>query len=474
MKSISRLLVLAAAGLFLGACNEETTTDTPKVELKNHSVTPALVKGLPSGVEVYSIVSSDDKLAESASFIFGGSADGAGLLKNSDGTFTFIVNHEDNYSVSRVTFDNTFKPVKGEYVLNSDGGQWRLCSATLATPDEHGFGPTFLTCGESGEESMTHAVNPYGSLNTSQTLPALSRYSGENALPLPKNAYTGKTVILTLDDDSGPGGGQVGLYVSNTVGDLSGGSYHLLCLDNGNIKERDMVAGTSYPVTFKLVDNVQSKTGKQMNEEVVPALNAMKFGRVEDADYRKGGTGREIYFVVTGQNNTGVNADYSRTKYGRAYKLTLDASDPSKGTIECIIDGDIRPGMADKFQNPDNVCVTSNYLYIQEDPNGYGDETHDAYIYQYNLSTKTMSVVMELDHKRGDAKYNVGGDSKFGAWEYGAMIDVSSQLGIDNTFLICVQPHTWNGDAYKNPDGGTKRPNEAQASQIILVKGLPR
>ncbi|HEY6172657.1 MAG TPA: hypothetical protein VIX80_10400, partial [Candidatus Kapabacteria bacterium] len=223
MKSISRLLVLMAAGFFLGACNEETV-DTPKVELKNYSVTPALVKGLPSGVEVFSIISSDDRLPESPNFIFGGSADGAGLLKNSDGTFTFIVNHEDNFSVSRISFDNTFKPVKGEYIMNSDGGQWRLCSATLATPDEHGFGPTFLTCGESGEESMTHAVNPTGALNTSQLLTGFGRWSAENAMPLPKNAYSGKTVVIIGDDDSGIGGGQVAMYMSNTVGDLSGGS----------------------------------------------------------------------------------------------------------------------------------------------------------------------------------------------------------------------------------------------------------
>lgn len=473
MKSISRLLVLGASLITLASCSEETA-DTPKVELKNYSVTPALVKGLPSGVEAYSIISSDDKLPESPAFIFGGSADGSGLLKNSDGTFTFLVNNEDNFSVSRITFDNTFKPVKGDYALNSDGGQWRLCSATLATPDEHGFGPTFLTCGESGEESMTHAVNPTGAMNSSQTLPAFGRFSAENAMPLPMNAYSGKTVIVITDDDSGPYGGQVALYVANSVGDLSGGSLYLLARDNGDQREKNMIAGTSYPVTFKKVDNVPSLTGKQINETTVPALQAMKFGRVEDVDYRKGGAGREVYFTVTGQAYSSANADSSRTKYGRVYKLVLDASDPTKGTLECILDGDDRAGIAGKFQNPDNICVTTNYVYVQEDANGYGDETHDAYIYQYNIASKTMSVVMELDHKRGDAKYNVGGDSKFGAWEYGAMIDVSSQLGIDNVFMLCIQPHTWNGDAYKNPDGGTKRPNEAQASQILVIKGLPR
>jgi hypothetical protein len=36
------------------------------------------------------------------------------LLRNVDGTL-LLVNHEDNFAVSRVTFDKTFKPTKGEY-----------------------------------------------------------------------------------------------------------------------------------------------------------------------------------------------------------------------------------------------------------------------------------------------------------------------------------------------------------------------
>jgi hypothetical protein len=50
------------------------------------------------------------------------------------------------------------------------------------------------------------------------------------------------------------------------------------------------------------------------------------------------------------------------------------------------------------------------------------------------------------------------------------MIDVSEQLGIDDTFLLSVQPHTWRGTKYKGVDGGTNRPNEDQASQIVLIK----
>jgi hypothetical protein len=54
------------------------------------------------------------------------------------------------------------------------------------------------------------------------------------------------------------------------------------------------------------------------------------------------------------------------------------------------------------------------------------------------------------------------------------MIDVSAQLGQENTFMIALQPHSWRGEKYRGVDGGTVRPNEDQASMVVVVKGLPR
>ena len=54
------------------------------------------------------------------------------------------------------------------------------------------------------------------------------------------------------------------------------------------------------------------------------------------------------------------------------------------------------------------------------------------------------------------------------------MIDVSSELGQQNTFMISLQPHSWRADKYRGADGGTLRPTENQASMLVLVKGLPR
>jgi hypothetical protein len=258
-----------------------------------------------------------------------------------------------------------------------------------------------------------------------------------------------------------------------------------------NTRERDVTEGLPVQIEFVEIENHKALTGAQINAAST-SLKALAFGRVEDIDYRKNhkSKGREIYFNVTGQNNTGVNADYSRTKYGRVYKLALNAWDPFSGTLEVVLDGDKR-GSGDKaidFQNPDNILVTENFAYIQEDPNaGYNDQTHDAYIYQYDLRTKSLKKVFELDHRRTGTdsdKYNsspgsgyptpIAGKSGYGSWEYGAMIDISETVGIPNTFMLCVQPHSWRGDLYKGVDGGALRAGENQASQIIVVQGLSR
>lgn len=477
---VGALALAASAGVFSAACDSDDSTGpiANPVVLSNRSVTPALVKSLVSGVEIFTLVGSDDVLPNSPSFIFGGSADGTGLIRNANGTFTALVNHEDNYAVSRITLDSTFKPVSGEYVVNSTFGKYRLCSATLATVAEHGFGPLFITAGESNEESQVLGVNPFGAVNTPTYLTGFGRWNTENAVPLPKTAYAGKTIILLGDDDSGAEGGQLVMYVANTVGDLDNGKLYAMARTNDATRERDMVVGQSYPVAFRELANHKTLTGRQLNLATV-GVKAMAFGRVEDIDYRKDGIGREAYFTVTGQNNTGVNADYSRAKYGRVYKITLDAADPLKGNLEVILDGDDRNGPAKLFQNPDNIFVATNYVYVQEDDNGYGDETHDGYVYQYNISTKELKPVLQLDHRRtasDAAKYNaVGGrpEGKAG-WEYGAMIDVSEQTGSASTFMLSLQPHSWQATKYQAADGGTVRPAEQQASQLVIVKGLPR
>jgi hypothetical protein len=457
-----------------------TPTEPTTVALANHSSTPALITKLAGfeSLEVYSLISSSDNFASLSPFKFGGSADGAGLVKISPTRYSLLVNHEDNFAVSRITLDGSFKPIAGEYVLNSNGGTWRLCSATLATPEEHGFGPFYLTCGESGPESRIHAVNPFAAVSgasISKEVQNFGRWSAENAVPLPKTAYPNKTVVLIGDDDSGADGGQLAMYIPNAVGDIfntaNRGKVYVLRRVSQDPIEKNITVGVAVDIEFVEIANAATLTGAQINTEST-ALKSIAFGRVEDIDYRKDGVGREVYFCVTGQNG---NAN--RTKYGRIYKLVMNATDPLKGTLEVALDGDNDAGPANEFQNPDNIMVTQNFAYIQEDANSYGDETHDAYIYQYDLATKGLKKAFELNHYRADATLSaqlLSANSAKGSWEYGAMIDVSSTIGIANTFLLSIQPHTWRSDVFKGVDGGALRPDENQGSQMVLIKGLAK
>ena len=468
---------LLALAVSIAAChknNSDAVVAEPQIKLENYSVTPALVKKLNGfeNLEVYSLFSSADDFAASPGYVFGGSADGTGTIKNPNGDgFIMLVNNEDNFSVSKISLDKNFKPVKGQNLLNSDAGQWRLCSGTMATQEINGFGPLYFSVGESGPESQTHAINPI--TGSSTIVSGFAKWSGENAVPFHKDAYPGKTLIIIGEDASDVSGGQVVLYVSNTVGDLDNGSQYMLKRVDNNQKETDMVVGTSYDVEFMKIENHKTLTGSQIQALVDP-LKAIKFGRVEDMDFRKGSASgsREFYINVTGQAKVGDNADGSRTVNGRVYQLIFDAANPLKGKLVCILDGDDNNGIAKDFQNPDNICVTDNFAYIQEDSNGYGTEDHDAYIYQYHLASKQLKKVLELDHRRNDPTYKA--TAKKGDWEYGALVDISDIIGIPNTFSLAIQPHTWRTDRFKGVDGGTKRPNENQGSQVVVIKNLPR
>ncbi len=494
------LLSLALTGaLSLTSCDviEEIIKGDPKapskrIQIKDYSTNPALVKSLPGfgSVKINTLISPDDKLSETPDFVFGGQPDGAGLLKNPDGKgFILINNHELLRSVSRVYLDESFKPVQGEYIVNGDGGVWRLCSATMATPKEHGFGPVFLTAGESGAESMVHAINPLGIAepsNTSRVKGALGKASMENAVPLPKDAFPGKTVIVIGEDN---GDGQVLLYVSNGIGDLDNGQLYFLRRTNLDVVETNMVQNQSYEVEFVPVyntpDSVKNATGASIATQSV-LKKAVQFARVEDLDYRKGGgaASREIYFTATGVSQADkVTPVEGKTMWGRVYKLNLDEKDPLKGKLEIIADGSVDPG--NNIVNPDNICVTNNFVYIQEDGDSFYKETkHDGRVWQYSLGARTLRPMIEMNHRRENAifnaKYNPLNSQSLSSWEYGAMHDISELIGIPNTFLLNLHPHTWRDLKYDNADGSSSTQSGAitngytEGGQVVILSGVPK
>jgi len=483
------------AALFLSAavfqsCNDDETTEDPineDIKLENFSKEPAFVYGMAGfeNLNITTLISSSDVLADSPNFVFAGQPDGMGIMKDpSSNGYLMITNHEITQSVSRVYLDKTFKPVKGEYILNGIGGMTRLCSATLATVAEHGFS-AFLTAGESGEESMVHALNPLAATSQAsdktRVKPALGKASMENSVPLPKDISNGKSYILIGEDQSystsHQSAGQLLMYVADTQGDLDNGKLYSLKRTNNNTTETDMTKGSQYDVEFVEVTNAKNLTGAQINQKNLD-INAIRFSRVEDVDYRKGaGKGREIYFTATGESNDGVNPKPGLTMWGRVYKLVLNQNNMMTGKLEVVAEGDSNPG--NNLINPDNLCVTENYVYIQEDGDSYYTAAnHDSYIWQLDMSTKQYKPWLNMKHGRTDSAwqtaYNQSGNlQKFGSWEYGAMIDVSDIIGVPNTFAVNIHSHTWQKNGFANADGAGVNTNK-EGGQIVLIRNVQK
>lgn len=491
MKITKTLALMAIAVFALQSCNDDNGTPNQpindNIKFADHSKEPAFVYAMPGfeNLSINTLISSSDVLPGSPNFVYAGQPDGMGIMKdpNSDG-YMMITNHEITQSVSRVYLDKTFKPFKGEYILNGIGGMTRLCSATLAKPEIHGFS-AFLTAGESGEESMVHAINPLAPVSAasdkSRVKPALGKASMENAVPLPKDVSNGKTYIVIGEDQSysssHQSAGQLIMYVSNTQGDLDNGKLYALKAKSGKIWETEMTKGNTYDVEFVEIPNAKNLTGAEINQKNIDN-NVIRFSRVEDVDYRKGaGNGREIYFVATGESSDGANPKQGLTMWGRMYKLVLDKDNMLAGKLEVVAEGDSQPGS--NLINPDNLCVTENYVYIQEDGDSYYTAAkHDSYIWQYNISTKQYKPWLNMKHNRDNAAwqtaYNQSGAlTKFGSWEFGAMEDISDIIGVPNTFMVNIHSHTWQKDAFKNADGAGVNTNK-EGGQTVIIRNVQR
>jgi hypothetical protein len=474
MKNIILFSSMISLGL-LGCKKTEKTVKEDRPEFKNRSNAENFVTIDPAfnGVSAYTLISSSDTIPGSPDFVFGGAPDGQGFLKNPDGSgYVMVTNHENTWAVSRVYLDKKLNPTKGEYIVNTDGGMFRLCSGSLATPEEHGFArPTFLTTGESNVNAMTHAIDPLApadASNANRVKPALGKFSGENAVPLPKDAYTGKTVVILGEDASN---GQVYLYISNVVGDLENGKLYALRRTTLDQVEKNMSKGNTYDVEFVEVPNAKNLTGTDI-ENLNSTLKSIQFGRVEDLDYRKGGdaNSRELYFVATG-----VSGQADKTYWGRVYRLKMDAANPLLGKLEVIEDGDLNPG--NDIINPDNLCVTNNYVYIQEDGDSFfPGASHNSLIWQYDIASGTKKKMIDMKNKTlGGTKYNATNDQRFATWEHGAMIDISNEIGVPNTFLINIHAHTWvEGNRFLNPSKATAVQPYKSGGQTIILTGVPR
>ncbi|MCP9201282.1 PhoX family protein [Gramella sp. GC03-9] len=495
----SNLSILALAGLIcFTSCTEdqsafeETSADLklkgirPEMApLKAYSETPSFLKIEPQfrRVKAYPILSSEDVLpttGKNTDFIYGSMADGAGLLRNPDGTFTLINNIEADFSVARIQLDAGLKPISGEYILNATAtGNVAQCSGTLVTEENGFFSPVYLSGGEwsiSGNPGKVFQLDPNkdaANASTADIINGMGQWTVENAVPIGRDAYPGKTVTFIGDDDSSGDepSGQLGMYVSD-AGSFNNGKLYGLKVPGFEVgQEAEMLEGQSYDMEFV---ELTGQTLEELEMEA-DAKGVMGFTRLEDIDWRRGSAKnqREIYFCVTGRRDSDFTDD-AATIYGRVYKLELNENDPTApGKITCVLDGDNLEGEAKTFLSPDNIVVTENYAYIQEDPN-YGNDpnplkNHFARLYQYDLETGKLRTVLECDQ---ELAASMGYGTTDNTWEITGMIDISETVGVKDMFLLITQNHGWEDASFTDTSTNAAYSNEG--SQLYVLKGLDR
>jgi len=376
------------------------------------------------------------------------------------------------------------RPIKGEWLLNAGVADFaRQCSGTMWEAAIHGGSQDiFLSASESIAYDVK-AIDPWVETPTPTAdfgLDALGEFSWENAVPLPQNSYAGKTVIIGGDDDSSGSEGQVIMYLSeNGDADLTNGKIYVLRLKemsdgiggvqdvapNTVYNEGSLDFGMTYDVEFVEIENGASMTKNEM-ETACSNVFASQFMRVEDVDYQKGSdaNGRNVYFAVTGRGpGAGTYNDW-----GTVYKLNLDANNPLQGQLTQVVSGNTdtnnQDGNLSSLQSPDNICVTENYIYIQEDPNSFS-RGHAARIYQTDLNGNNPTAVLDL---KIESNLSPTGSSSLSG-EFGALIEISDKVGVPDTFILNLQPHYWKSDDFIS----TNLPHN-QGGQIVLLQGLPR
>ena len=350
----------------------------------------------------------------------------------------------------------------------------------MITPKEHGFGPLYLSGGEWGGASKgVFVTDPYkdaSNAGSATMLPVMGQWSTENAVAIHQDAYADKTVVFIGDDhgdDSIPSG-QLGMYVGDQ-GDLTGGQLYGLKVTASDITyEVDMKEGVSYDAAFVALE----ETEIDALDAECKAKGLMGFSRVEDIDWRRGSgaNNREIYFAVTGRDTADLVG--KGTISGRVYKVTLNDTDPTGvAKITCVLDGDVVGGTAEEFLSPDNIVVTENYVYIQEDPTitPTGNKSHYARIYQYNINTGDLKVVVECDQVTAESQgYGVATSN----WEITGMVDVTEVVNNGkNTFFVMTQNHGWepaDGTSFTDPLANSDLENSKQGSVLHMITGLER
>ena len=297
----------------------------------------------------------------------------------------------------------------------------RFCSASLAPRSAFfnaatgkGFdGDIFMNGEEAGAEGRAFAHILGGAeKGTSYELPALGKFSWENAIA---NPSSGDRTIVVGTDDSTPG--QVYVYVGTKSDSgnpaeragLHGGKLYGMRIANGGgnyangpvtVESQGAINGAF--VLAEVTDAV-SRTGAQI-QAASAAAGIVEFARPEDAAWDPTNP-RSFYFVTTGATIAG------RAQTSKLYRVTLDSvENPTSGSIEMVLDSATLVGTDGQGARMfDNIAVDgAGDVMIQEDP---GNSAYVAKVWKLERATGIATQVFSSDPARftapGTPPFNV-------------------------------------------------------------------
>ena len=321
------------------------------------------------------------------------------------------------------------QPAKGIAIGRLCAGDLPDASAFYDRPSGQGYdGPLFLSGEETGAEGRAFAHAPDG---TSYELPALGRFSWENAVA---NPATGTTTVVIGTDDSTPG--QIYVYVgekqaSGTPADragLTGGSLFGIKAGLGGIEPPNAGVATGTPFTAVPLGNAAAMTGAQL-EAASDAAGVTEWQRPEDASWDPQNP-TDLYFVITA----------SFANQSKLYRLRfVDPANPAAGgTVEQLLTGTEDGGTGERLHMLDNIVVDARgHVMLQEDPGG---QDYLARIWQYDIAGDTLTEVAHHDAARFTGAARLTNDE-----ESSGIVDAEKLLG-KGWYLLDVQAHFAQAD----------------------------
>lgn len=393
----------------------------------------------------------------------------------------------------------------------------RFCSGYLASDyEDFGFDrPIYFTGEESGGRFFQSTYDEQGGLAVAafeddgqrqlHTIPGLGHYAKENVVPVA--GYEGHTVLLGLEDgpadDNDGYDSQLYMYVGEQKmgssdpmkrNGLVGGALYALQLDAGS-DERDYESGKSKGSWVELPNGAELNDPEL--EDAAQSAGAFDFYRIEDGDQDGN---RNVVFDTTGGDTTEPFAstlveDQPGAYYGRLYGMDMHPRKPTKKPmVDMVYDADeaVASGESPSYLDGnalvsmDNLSLSDEFLFVQEDATGYGDELmvdqgRDAQIWRFDLKAPKNRGRIDLDLESGmpiaESECIYGGgrngtcdDSpsgnapQNGTWESSGIIDTDDVLG-DGTLLFDVQAHDQEPPFPQDPDYGV----DDEDGQLMLL-----